>query len=63
MLFGSRIFFLMCDVRIREIECTRWFIGHCVDVCVQVVEWFVGGGLVGESASALGDRRVCERSL
>ncbi len=49
----------------REIECTRWFIGRCVVfVCKLVsslagemnVGWVV---VVGESASALGDRRVC----
>ncbi len=50
----------------RKIECTRWFIGRCVVLCVQV-GWFDGGGwmnvsfvvVVGASASALGDRRVC----
>ncbi len=49
----------------RKIECTRWFIGGCVVLCVQV-GWFVGGGMnvswmvvVGESASASGDRRAC----
>ncbi len=47
----------------REMECTRWYIGRCVVLRVQV-GWFVGGGdecklVVGESASALGGRRVC----
>ncbi len=59
MLFGRRFCF-WC----REI-CTRWLIGLCVVLCVKV-GWFVSGGWkiilwwwFGESASALGDRRVC----
>jgi hypothetical protein len=51
----------------REIVCTRWFIGRCVVLCVQVklggslagdeyISWVV---VVGESASALVDRSVC----
>ena len=49
----------------REMECTGWFIGRCVVLCVHVW-WFVGwrgmnvsGVVVGESTSALGDGRVC----
>ena len=49
----------------RETESTRWLIGRCVVLCVHV-GWFVGwrgmnvsGVVVGESTSALGDRRVC----
>jgi hypothetical protein len=49
----------------REIEGTRWLIGRCVVLCVHV-GWLVGwrgmnvsGVVVGESMSALGDRRVC----
>jgi hypothetical protein len=49
----------------REIEGTRWLVGRWVVLCVHV-GWFVGwrgmnvsGVVVGESTSALGDRRVC----
>jgi hypothetical protein len=41
----------------REIEYTRRFIGCCVVLCVQV--GMLVGWWLGESASALGDRRVC----
>ena len=50
----------------REIECTRWFIGRCVVFVCKLGgslagenECRLGGGVIGESASALGDRRVC----
>ena len=79
MLFGCGIFFLVvwckdgrwkgggCG-RMREIECTRWFIGRCaVFVCKldgslageMNVSFMVVLVVVGGSASALGDRRVC----
>jgi hypothetical protein len=44
---------------VREIECTRWFIGRCVVLCVQV-GWFVGGGNECKSCGGgLDQVRVC----
>jgi hypothetical protein len=51
---GDILVCLLCDILMRlhafwlpnilfdEIECTRWLIGRCLVLCVQV-GWFVGG--------------------
>ena len=42
MLFGCRIFFLMVlckdggEMDVGRLGCTRWFIGRCMVLCVQV---------------------------
>jgi hypothetical protein len=50
----------------REIECIRWFIGSCGGfVCASLIVRWGGemtlswGVVFGESAAALGDKRVC----